>query len=146
MRGIRFLLAALLFTATLGAQTFPRAQSGCCKADQDNLEILCLSSSAMKAHVLRTEEPKPPCCGKGLREQGIVVLSVKVSSEGRVMSFRVLEGKPLGIASISSVISKWKFRPAYDHGQKREFCGPLVIRYRLRDDSAKATVVSKAPH
>jgi Gram-negative bacterial TonB protein C-terminal len=146
MRGISFLLTALLFTATLGAQTLPSAQSGCCKADRDNLEIPCLSSSAMKEHVLRIEEPKPPCCGKGLREQGIVVWSVKVSSEGQVLSFHVLEGKPLGVASMSSVISKWKFRPAYVHGQKREFCGPLVIHYRVRDDSAKATVLSKAPH
>jgi len=147
MKSIWSLLVVLLFTTALAAQTLSNVASTCCKADdKGNVGVLCLSSSAMRKHVSRIEEPKPPCCGKNLREEGIVVLSVKVSSQGEVLSFRVLEGKALGTASISPVISKWKFKPAYDQGRKRLFCGPLVIRYRLRDDSAKAIVLSEAPH
>jgi hypothetical protein len=145
---------ALLFLglySALGVAAFPQSQhkdgpNTCCKADVGGAaEMVCLTSASMKAHILRTEPLKAPCCSKNLREKGIIVVSVKVSPDGDVSAFQILEGKPLGSASLSQALPTWKFRALSEKAKAQAFCGRLVIRYSLRDGSATMGILRKLP-
>lgn len=103
----------------------------------DNLEIWLLgglredSSDFMKRVV---EQPKPiyPELARHARIQGIVVLQVKVKTDGRVVVDKVLQGEPvLADAATETVNKKWRARPAVINGTKVETISTIKFDFQL---------------
>jgi hypothetical protein len=148
MMSRKLLLGVLLFGClALHLTSYSSAQlPTCCTASSDHeKDVICVPTTVMLARLLHMEKAKAPCCGKGLSEHGVVVASIEVSRQGDVVGFQILQGKPFGSASISQVLTLWKFKPLIKHGRARTFCGPVAIRYQLSDSSVEMAVLHDVP-
>ncbi|MGA2261732.1 MAG: energy transducer TonB [Acidobacteriota bacterium] len=67
------------------------------------------------------------------RTEGIVVLQVTIRANGTVDGFKVIKGLGYGLneATINTIASKWKFKPATYHGVPIDFQASIEVTFRL---------------
>jgi TonB family protein len=103
----------------------------------DNLEIWLLgglredSSDFVKR---LTAQPKPvyPELARRARIQGVVILQVKVKTDGSVVVEKILQGEPvLADAATETINKRWRARPAVINGTKVETISTVKFDFQL---------------
>ena len=103
----------------------------------DNVEIWLLGGlrEDSRDFVKRlVAQPKPvyPELARRARVQGIVVLQVKVKTDGSVVVEKVLQGEPvLAEAASETINKKWRARPAIINGTKVETISTVKFEFQL---------------
>ena len=80
-------------------------------------------------------QPLPPYTeeGREARIEGIVVLQAVVRKDGTVDSLKVLRGLGYGLdeAAISTIATKWRFKPGTFQGQAVDVKATIEVSFRL---------------
>ena len=82
--------------------------------------------------VLFSVEPEYPVLARRMELEGLVVLDVLVSADGKVLEVRVLQKRPGGLTEASvRAVEKWEFEPATQYGRQVSAWMRLEIRFEL---------------
>jgi len=104
-----------------------------CEAPERSERVVCLNAKEMRDHVDHVEPLKPSGLDKGLNLAGIVVVEVRFDASGNVACARAKSGHPFAIAAAMAAVQKWTFKPVVSRGVAKGGCGPITIKYRLRE-------------
>ncbi len=125
-----WIIAAL--AGLLSAQS-PSVPCCNCEASERSQGMVCLNAKEMHDHVDHMEPLKPSGLDKGLNLAGIVVVEMRFDARGNVACARAKSGHPIAIAAAMVAVQKWTFKPVVSGGVAQGGCGPITIKYRLRD-------------
>lgn len=104
-----------------------------CETAARSDDIACLNAKEMRDHVEHVEPLKPSGLDKGLNLSGSVVVEVRFDAGGKVACARAKSGHPIAISAAMEAVQKWTFKPMVSSGVAKAGCGPITIKYRLRD-------------
>jgi TonB family protein len=81
-----------------------------------------------------TASPKPeyPAFAKNAGVQGLVILQLRLKSDGSVTVEKVLEGQPALVDAASEAIRRWRGRPAQINGKNVEVVSTVSFEFQLR--------------
>jgi protein TonB len=90
------------------------------------------SHAALARYVFNPKPPYPRLARRA-RAQGLVVLQVVVSVDGRVKEVGILRSSGFRILdeSARTTVRRWRFRPAHRHGERVESSVEIPIRFVL---------------
>ena len=112
----------------------------CCKCDTSGPgrpeDVICLNAKEMRERVDHVEPLKPSGLDKGLNLRGTVALEIRFDAGGKLACARARSGHPIAIAAAMEAVRKWTFRPLMSNGGAKGGCGPITIKYRLRDQGS----------
>jgi len=131
----RFVLLVALGAVFLVVQEQKQVPS-CCEPESAKL-----SQAQVKALVKKTEPINAPCCADMLHINGTVVLEISVDAEGDVTCVRVVSGHPLMIGVAIDSVRQWKFQPYSPKGNKRSFCGQIVLSFQANEHGVKFKII-----
>lgn len=127
----------VLLAGWLAAQS---PSTPCCYCDasvpRQPDDVICLTAKEMRERVVHLEPLKPSELDKGLNLRGVVGLEVHFDPSGKVACARAKSGHPIAIAAAMKAVRKWTFRPLVLKGAEKGGCGPITIRYRLRNQGS----------
>jgi TonB family protein len=109
----------------------------CCTCDTSGPErpddVVCLNAKEMRGRVDHVEPLKPSGLDKGLNLRGTVALEIRFDASGKLACARAKSGHPIAIAAAMDAVRRWTFRPLMSNGAAKGGCGPITIKYRLRE-------------
>ena len=122
--------------AARGAQPFEE-RSDWLESWMDKLEIYLLGglredSSDFFKRLIASPHPGYPELARRARIQGVVVLQVKVRTDGSVEVIKVLEGEPVLADAAKDAVQRWRARPALINGTKVETISTVKFDFELR--------------
>src|SRR5579859_4621228 len=122
--------------AARGAQPFEE-RSDWLESWMDKLEIYLLGglredSSDFFKRLIASPHPAYPELARRARIQGVVVLQVKVRTDGSVEVMKVLEGEPVLADAAKDAVQRWRARPALINGTKVETVSTVKFDFELR--------------
>lgn len=103
----------------------------------DKLEIYLLgglreNSSDFVKRLLAHPDPAYPELAKRARIQGVVVLQVKVRTDGSVEVQKVLQGEPVLAEAAKEAVQRWRATPALINGTRVETISTIKFDFELR--------------
>lgn len=103
----------------------------------DKLEIYLLGglredSNDFFKRLIASPHPAYPELARRARIQGVVVLQVKVRTDGSVEVTKVLEGEPVLADAAKDAVQRWRARPALINGTKVETISTVKFDFELR--------------
>lgn len=107
--------------------------------------ILRLDAVALRLNALSAPLPQYPATALTASRQGLVVVSVRVTSDGRVERVdRVEAFDEEGVVAVRRAVSQWRFKPLPPGNVARNAprLGELIFYFRLRN--GRATVIDAA--
>lgn len=127
-------------TEELGAARGPQSfeeRSDWLESWMDKLEIYLLGglredSSDFFKRLIASPHPAYPELARRARIQGVVVLQVKVRTDGSVEVLKVLEGEPVLADAAKEAVQRWRARPALINGTKVETISTVKFDFELR--------------
>lgn len=107
-----------------------------CEALGRSEDVVCLSAKEMRDHVDHVEPLKPSGLDRGLNLAGTVVMEMRFDASGKVACARAKSGNPIALSAAMEAVQKWTFKPVISSGVAKGGCGPITIKYRLRDQGS----------
>jgi len=103
----------------------------------DHLEVwlfggLREDSGDFVKRLIASPPPPYPELARRARIQGIVVLQVKVNTNGSVEVQKVLEGEPILVEASKEAVKRWRARPAIINGEKIETISTIKFDFELQ--------------
>ena len=96
-------------------------------------ETLRVDARTLNEHVVTRVPLVYPAIAKAAQVQGTVVLEVKVSEDGKVVSERAVSGPPMLIQEAIDSVRGWKFRPFEENGVRVSASGQVSLIFLLGD-------------
>jgi len=90
-----------------------------------------ISGGVLRGIAIHTVEPVYPMLAKVVKAQGPVQVEITISTDGRVISARVISGHPLLHKASLDAAKQWIFRPTLLSGKPVQVTGILTFNYRL---------------
>jgi len=140
------MLRRILFfvVVTAGAVLAQSGSDACCRCEGGDRpresRAACLTAKEMRNQLDHFEGLQPSGLGHGLNLNGTVVLDIRFDAEGKVVCSRARSGHPIAISAAMHAIPKWSFKPVRSNGTTRGGCGPITIKYHLRDQGSSSEV------
>ena len=102
----------------------------------DHLEVwlfggLREDSSDFVKRLIAHPDPVYPDLARRARIQGVVVLQVKVNTDGSVEAQKVLEGEPILAEAAKEAVRRWRATPAVINGTKIETISTIKFDFEL---------------
>lgn len=119
-----------------GLQSFEE-KSDWLEAWMDKLEIYLLGglhedSSDFFKRLIASPHPAYPELARRARIQGLVVLQVKVKTDGSIEVMKALEGEPILAEAAKEAVQKWRAVPAVINGTKVETISTVKFDFELQ--------------
>src|SRR3954468_11125539 len=70
-----------------------------------------VSAEIASQHILSQTVPIYPPIAKSTKMQGKVILSVDITTEGKVTNIKVVSGHPFLVTAAMDAVRKWEYRP-----------------------------------
>jgi TonB family protein len=83
------------------------------------------------ANLIHSVEPVYPPLARQARIQGVVVLEVDITKDGKVGNLRVITGHPLLIQAAIDAVKQWEYTPLQLNGEAVEVVAPVTVNFVL---------------
>jgi len=98
---------------------------------QESPQVLRISAATAEQSVLKKVEPIYPQLAKAARVEGIVIVSIIISPEGKARPERAISGHPILIQSVMVAVHQWEYRPYLLEGKLRAVTALVRVPFSL---------------
>lgn len=106
-------------------------------ASQEAAQMLRISAGVAENSLVKRVEPVWPQMEK-LNIQGKVVLAVRLSTEGKVESIKVISGHPMLVQAAIDAVKQWEYKPFLLNGRPAKVETTVVVPFSLLTPEQRA--------
>jgi TonB family protein len=88
-----------------------------------------VGGNVLAANLVREVKPVYPQAAKDNRIQGVVVLEVKIATDGTVSEARVVTGLPMFVQSALDAVRQWVYKPVFLEGRPVEAVSTITMNF-----------------